>query len=190
MTHLVAGTKNEERRTKNPLAPALLAFAATLALLDPWSRGPARAVADDPAAAPSNADAVVADFQPAVPQADVVPANDVPIGDASVSARFERADRAGRIVVDFRGPASGKATVRCRVALRMLEFPDASPMMRMLPEPKVTELFTQDLLQPLAAGETKTLVLPVPADKLPPPPPADPGASMNHAQVVVEALDA
>jgi hypothetical protein len=190
MTHHVPRTKNEERRTNNLLAVALLAFAATLALLDPWSRGPANAVADDPTAAPADPQAAVANFEPALPQANVVPANGVPIGEASVSARFERSDHAGRIVVDLQGPASGKAVVHCRVSLRMLEFPNASPMMRLLPEPKVTVLFTQDLLRDVAAGETKTLVLPVPADKLPPLPPEEPTASMNHAQVTVEALDA
>jgi hypothetical protein len=183
MTHDVA-------RTRNLVPIVLLAFAATLALLNPWSRGPANAVADDPTAAPANANAAVADFQPALPQANVVPANDVPVGEASVSARFERTDQAGRIVVDLKGPASGKAVVHCRVSLRMLEFPNASPMMRMLPEPKITVLFTQDVLHDVGAGETKTLVLPVAADKLPPLPPEDPMASMNHAQVTVEALDA
>jgi hypothetical protein len=94
MTHDVPRTANRELRTANLVPLALLSFAATLALLNPWSRGPASAVADDPTAAPANANAVVADFEPAVPQADVVPANDVPIGEASVSARFEQIGRA------------------------------------------------------------------------------------------------
>jgi hypothetical protein len=176
------------RRGRDVLVPFALSFAAAFALLDPWSRGPAPAGADDPAATPVDPRPVVDGFAPALADGEVHAARPTPIGGATVQAWLGRNDAgASSIVVELRGARDGKTSVRCRVALQLVKFPDSSPMMRLLPPPEISELLAQDVEQALGPGEVRRIAIPVPADRLPPPP--EGGApSMTHGQLVVEAL--
>jgi len=184
-------------RTGRPPAPgprrvatAATAFAATLALLGLSGRGPAPASADDPAQNSADPAAVVQEFQPAVADGQVAPAGPVDLGGATVKARLVRADDGtASILVVLQGPRRGKADVHCRVTLKLVEFPDASPMMRLLPEPTITELVSAAVNESVGAGETRTVAVPVPADRV-----ARLARSaenpMTHGQLTLEAADA
>jgi hypothetical protein len=181
-------TEDRKPKTENLIFTSLVALLATVALLSPWSHGPTRANADDPNAEPSNALPVVEGFEPAVAEGGVQPAAPQLLGGVTVRAWLAK-DEAGAasILVELRGSAAGKTTVRCRVALQLLKFPESSMMMRMLPEPEVEELLGKDLNETLAAGQVRIVAIPVPADRLPAPP--DPESmSLTHGQITVEAL--
>jgi hypothetical protein len=110
------------------------------------------------------------------------------LGGATVRAWLAKdAAGAASILVELRGSAAEKVDVRCRVALKLLKYPESSMMMRMLPEPEVEELLGKDLAETLAPGQVRVVVIPVPADRLPAPP--DPESmTLTHGQITVEAL--
>jgi hypothetical protein len=181
-------TRNRGQGTGQAVVTGIVALLATLAVLSPWSHGPARASADDPNAAPSNALPVVQGFEPAVAEGGVRAAEPQLLGGATVRAWLAKdAAGAASILVELRGSAAEKVDVRCRVALKLLKYPESSMMMRMLPEPEVEELLGKDLDETLAPGQVRVVVIPVPADRLPAPP--DPESmTMTHGQITVEAL--
>lgn len=179
--------RNAGRGIVATAATALAAFGATIGVLGLAPRGPATAHADDPAAT-QNAVQVVAEFEPALPAQGVVRAPETTIDGAKVSAGFVT-DESGRaaIVVDLTGPARGKAVVRCNVVLEKVVF-EGSPMMRMMPAPRTTRLYSEALVELVGAGETRTRRIDLPegiAARLA----IDDDEGFGHGQVVIEVED-
>ena len=182
-------TKNVERRTMPTLFAGALAFGVTLALLGPWARGPASAGAEAPNTAAEDPLPVVQGFEPAVADGGVRPAQPTTIGKATVRAWLgKNGEGQASILVELRSEADAETMVRCRVSLKVFRFPDdVSPMMRMLPEPEISEVFEQVLTERVGAGAVRVVVLPVDADELPEAP-EPPSWSPTHGQIIVEAL--